>query len=1074
MKFKLSLLSLLLIIYASFPIILFSLDPSKRLTQYSIENWNDKNGLPQNSVYGIIKSKDGFIWFSTEEGFVRFDGFEFKVYNDKNVDGMKVNLCVHTLEDSKGNIWVASFGGVIKRGPNDKIKVFTTENGLSHNMTRGVYEDEYGRIWVATSNGINLIVNDSVVKIFTAKDGLSDNYFYYITGNKKGEIALASRDSGVDFIILKGNDKFEFININKNHGLASNAIRSLTYQNDSTLWVGTMDKGINLLVNKKIKKINLPEIVSSLFVNEIVLDKWGNLYLATSNKYGLIRIKYFNQFENYILSDNDNFNETLSLFLDDEGNLWVGSYNLGLFLFKDAEPLTFGQPEGLYSSMIRSIAANSKGEIFVGYPNSHFSAIMPDGSIKNYVFPDKISRTIQSFEFLVDTVWIGSRSGLFYVYNQFKKIGEVKFPESYYYNPNYSKWITALLIDENHLLIGTDGNGLYSLNLLTKKVIHHAIDEMSSNLRVRFIVKIREKEYYLGTNGNGLIMFNFTNNSYRYFTDQNGLPSNLVRWIYKDKDGVFWFNFSGNGITRLRNNFFESITSKEGLPINSLFAIHEDEFGNFWCASNSGILRVSKKSLIERFGNDDAKLDFEIYNTSDGLRNAECNGGYYNTSAMDLYGRIWFASIGGVICFDPKNIKLKRNVKPSNIYFNNVYFNNVPYDPTKEETITHKGAASIRIKYGALNFANKSKIVYYYKLGGYENKWHEKFNEREASYFNLSPGNYVFKVKCKILGSNVESDAKELKITILPEFYQTLFFKILVLVLLISSVYGFVRFKTYKQAQEAKRLENVVEQKTAQLKTEIEERIRIQNEIQNYAQKLEELNATKDKLFSIISHDLRNPIFSISSSIDYMLDKYDEMSRDDVLYLLGLMKNSTSILSSLIENLLEWSRLQTGKFEYKKINFDINESVSSVVSLMKNFANLKNISIEIRSIENLIVYADRASVDSILLNLITNAIKFSFQNSKVEVVVERYKDAIVNKEFAKVTVKDSGVGLSAEEINNILSQDKNFTKKGTKGEKGSGLGLTLCKEHIINNGGKLFIESAPHQGAAFTFTLPLA
>lgn len=1064
------LLAAFLVLFNTFQNVCFSIDPKKRLTQYSIENWNDKNGLPQNSVYGIIKSRDGHIWFSTEEGFVRFDGHSFRVYNDKNVEGMKVNLCVHTCEDSKGNIWVASFGGVIKREDDDRIKIITTKNGLSHNMTRGIYEDEYERIWVATSNGVNLIINDTIVKVFTTADGLSDNYFYYITGNKKGEIALASRDAGVDFIDIRDKDNFKFSNLNKKNGLSSNAIRSLRYQNDTTLWVGTLEGGLNLVINKQVKKIKLPNEVSNLYINDIAIDKNDNIYLATSSKYGLIRIKNYSEFENLFLHHNENFNETLSLLVDDEENLWLGSYNLGLFLIKDSEALIYGQPEGLYSNMIRALATNSKGEIYVGYPESHYSVIYPDGTAKNFIFPDNKKRTIQSFEFLGDTVWIGTREGLFYVYNNHSKLGEIKFEQGGFYN-NYSKWITCLYLDQGELLIGTDGNGLYGLDLNSKKIMHYAIDEISSNLRVRFITKINDDEFYLGTNGSGLVLLSKKNNAYKYFNDQNGFPSNLVRWIYKDKDGVFWFNASGSGITRLKGNNFESVTSKEGLPINSLFAIHEDEFGYFWCASNSGILKVSKKSIIDYFETKKANIDFEIYNAQDGLRNAECNGGYYNTSAKDNQGRIWFATIGGAVCFDPAIIKLKRNIKIKNININSISFDNIPFD-SSNEIVGPEGASSLRIKFNATSYATRHKIKYFYLLEGYDNEWRETINEKEANYFNLKPKNYVFKIKAKILGSDIESQIKELHITIPPKYHQTLWFKISVVALFLFSILGFVKFKTYRQTIESKKLEQIVEQKTIQLKLEIEERIKAQNEMQKYAQKLEELNATKDKLFSIISHDLRNPIFSISSSIDYMLDKFDDMTKDDAIYLLNLMKNSTSILSSLIENLLEWSRLQTGKFEYKKVNFNINDSVLSVSSLMNNFAKLKNITINVSGEDNLIVNADRASVDSILLNLITNAIKFSFQNSKIDVMVEKIEEN--GKNFAKISVKDYGVGLNSEEINNIMSQDKNFTKKGTKGEKGSGLGLVLCKEHISNNGGRFWIESVPHQGATFSFTLPLA
>lgn len=1001
-----------------------ALNPQKFLTQHVLDNWTTKQGLPQNSAYSIIQTKDGFIWFGTEEGFVKFDGFRFTVYNPDVVPEMKSSLVVALIEDREGNLWVGTFDGLLKYSPKQS-KLYTVKDGLTSNIIRSLYEDEKGRVWIGTSEGLNVIENGKIKK-FTKEKFLNNETIYKIIGDKNGKVYLGTSNSGVVIIDAAENDNYKVSVINTNKGLLSNYVRSL-FLKDEKLFVGT-DKGLDLIVNNKVEQFPFKKNLLNHQIMDIIDDE-GNLYLATQK--GLCRIVN-GKTEFHTLDKNLEINFLLDLFVDKENNLWIGSYNNGLYRMRDGNFTTISLDEGLKEKFIRAVTQNKDG-IWAASSNNYLSLIKGN-EVKNYFLRKEDNSNIQTIAAQNDSIWIGTRAGLYLFKNgNLTKIRSCNFS------------VTALFVDsKNRLLIGCGNGGFYQLK--SGKLISLSNDEKSSKLRIRFITEDKKGNLFLGTIGQGLVIFD--GNNFQYFDEENGLPSNIIYFIHLDSRGILWLTASGSGILLFDGNKFSKITKKDGLPTNEVQTILEDENGNFWCGFNNGIFRVSKYELEKFISGKITEVNTELFNTADGLKNSECNGGFQGTVLKDSEGKFWFATIDGISFVHPQKIKASNYFPP--VYVSRILCN---FEPVKlsSEIKAPAGTNILRFDYIVASYIQPFKLKVKYILEGYENEWHEVRNRRIVYYYNLEPGEYKFRVKVSNYNYEWNDQEASVKIVIPPYIYQTMTFKILSPILLLSLIFLYVKWRVDKQEKLTKKLEEMVKQRTDDLK--------------RYAEELEKANKTKDKFFSIISHDLRNPVHSISSIAEFLCSNRNELSSDELDDMLTQIMNSSIKLYNLIENLLEWSRIQTNRMEYKLENFNLYENIKNVFSILESNARQKEIKFIINAEKEINVYADKTSVDSVLLNLISNAIKFSHHKSDIIISAKEDEDNV------KVCIKDKGIGISEEEIEKIFTIDSKFTKIGTAGEKGTGLGLILCKEHIERNGGKLWIESKLNEGTSIYFTL---
>lgn len=251
------------------------------------------------------------------------------------------------------------------------------------------------------------------------------------------------------------------------------------------------------------------------------------------------------------------------------------------------------------------------------------------------------------------------------------------------------------------------------------------------------------------------------------------------------------------------------------------------------------------------------------------------------------------------------------------------------------------------------------------------------------------------------------------------------------------------------------------------VKEDITERKAAEAKLDQYAKELKESNISKDKFFSILAHDLKSPFHSLLGYTEILANEYDTLNDAERRKFIGILRDSTKNVFDLLENLLQWSRMQSGRLEYQSETFNISMVMEDAVDLLRANALKKNISLTIKTIPDLMVTADKNMIRSVLQNLISNALKFTSGYGSVEVY------AMKNSGYIEIVVRDTGIGMTAEELNKLFRIDISFTRKGTSKEVGTGLGLILCKELLQKNGGRIWVESEKNRGSAFHFTLPI-
>jgi signal transduction histidine kinase len=400
----------------------------------------------------------------------------------------------------------------------------------------------------------------------------------------------------------------------------------------------------------------------------------------------------------------------------------------------------------------------------------------------------------------------------------------------------------------------------------------------------------------------------------------------------------------------------------------------------------------------------------------------------------------------------------------------------------KEITLSYKDHP-FSFKFAALNYTATAKNRYAYKMEEMDDDWIELNHKRDITFTSLPPGEYVFRVK----GSNNDDiwneEGVSVKIVITPPFWKTWWFRVFLILILLGLILALYKLRVRQYKIQRKKLEREVAIRTREIREqkEIIEEKNNQLEISNRELKkseinLIELNATKDKFFSIISHDLKNPLTALLGTADLLSGAYDQLSEEKKQKYIQSIDRSASHLYDLLDNLLQWSKSQTGGIQCKPAAIDLSVIIPETLSLYKINAKKKKINLSSYVEENTFAYADRNMVTTVLRNLISNAIKFTDKGGEVRITA----NADGTNEFVEISVIDSGIGISSENVKKLFKIGSHYSTDGTAKEKGTGLGLILCKEFIEINNGRIWFENpipnaddnSSGKGSIFKFTLP--
>ncbi|HCV44130.1 MAG TPA: hypothetical protein DGH68_11650, partial [Bacteroidetes bacterium] len=612
-------------------------------SRYSHDVWRTKEGLPQNSVQTIIQSHDGYIWFGTQEGLVRFDGVRFVVFDKRNTPGLTSNFVISLCEAGDSSIWIGTDGGGVTRMRGREFTPFTVEDGLPSNAVRSIVSDREGTLWFGTSDGIARMKNGKITPL-NEDAGLTYSWINSLLVDRQGMLWVGTNGGGLSRLVGGRSPTSA-----TQYPLCGNVIMGLHEDRSEGLWIGAEKGTLTRVSGGTMRTFTLPGVRG--VVSAILQDREGVIWIGTED--GVLA--QFIEPDSLIYFARSG-GTVSSLFEDKEGNLWVGRLGGGLHRLKQGKFTTYTAVDGLANDFVQVLCADRDGSVWIGTmgglsrfsQNTFASCPLQDGPPIEGIMALHSARD--------GSLWIGTSDGLL----RFKggKIRTLISSTGTLQNP-----VRGIDEDRSGNLWLATRQGLLFSPFASRGEPHFVpYGDNAGTLREPLMcvhATHRGDEVWLSTVASGLmrIALNKSGNKTTRFTMQDGLSTNAIRSMYEDEDGTMWFGSFGRGLNRFKDGKFTAYSQEKGLFDDNVFAIVGDRNGNLWMSCNRGVFRVSKRDL-DGFAEGRAKaISCVSYGTADGMRTFECNGGSQPSGCMSKDGRLWFATLEGAAVIDPTNLE---------------------------------------------------------------------------------------------------------------------------------------------------------------------------------------------------------------------------------------------------------------------------------------------------------------------------------------------------------------------------------------------------------------------------------
>jgi len=1057
----------------------------------TIKFWTIEDGLPINTVNQVVQDDDGYLWFTSYDGIIRFDGVEFKTFNHANTPEIPHNRATEIHKQNGVGIWVSMehegvllitdrgfrhFGVEQGFSASDVTQIaearggamfFVTHTGLYtyedgqfrkffngkdnwQDQPRFFFEDVDGSKWISTSNGLIHALNDGSFEEHTVADNREENIFFTSYRNSEGTF-FASSSSGLyvledgkltapkEFDVFKNSDVYRIFEIDETTILSSN-------------------NGLYSFSNGNLEKLDDLYRKDNEAYRHSMIDSDGQLWLIGNQ--GTVSIFRDGRItDNYALTSTG-LNFFMYAFEDQEKNIWVTTPREGIIRIKKALVRTIGSTEGLSEGNILGMLQDSRGRYWIGTRGGGLNLI-EGNQIKHFKeHRDIASSVVQSIaEDSLGNIWVGHyQKGL----NRINDRGISHFTLGENFNVNN---IHALYTSKDgQLWVGSYGGLIKFSEEESNRQIYTVNDGLAGN-KIRYITEAKDGSLWIGTLDGGVS--HFRDNKFTNYTAEEGLSSNNIRSIYLDEDdsGIIWVGTENNGLNRIKNGSITYIGVEDGLPNYNIHWISEDDKDWLWLSSNNGIIRIEKSSLSDYMDGKSHGFKMMVYGRNEGMRNPEGNGSIQEAGIKDSDGTFWFATQEGVAIFK-NDLHPGYEVEPK-VIVKEVLAGGESH--LSDSLVFVPSINDFEVIVHAITFINPSSTRFRYKFserGDDRQEWEEIGRIREIQFTNIDPGEYQFTVQATNSEGIWSSQTASVFIEIKPKYYQQVWFYILCFFGFLALLTGGWKIRYRRLMGKQQEMEKIIEEQTKQLR---QEKIEIQAQkeiIEKQAQNLEQSNNTKDKFFSIIAHDLRNPFQALMGYTEHLYTVLDHVDKKELKESIGIIKDSSKTLLSLTENLLEWANLQTGKIKPEPVGFELSELISQCIDVFKQTASQKNIKIVHSSEEEVSLYADRNMILTVLRNLISNAIKFTTDGGEVTITT------IQKENYCTIKVSDTGIGMSTKILKGVLSLDLKTTRRGTNEEAGTGLGLVLCKEMVEMNNGSLEVDSKEGQGTTVSVILP--
>jgi signal transduction histidine kinase/ligand-binding sensor domain-containing protein len=1043
-----------------------------RYRQLKFEHLTTDDGLSLSYVRAIIQDNQGFMWFGTAGGGLnKYDGYRITVYkNDFNNMNSLVNNTIRCFcIDRAGNLWIGTDWGLSRYDrEHDCFVNFRYHKddplGLSNGTVNDIFEDSRGNLWIATVNGVN-ILDRSTEKFthFLVKENKSqnqiNNYASDIIEDNQGNIWISTYGTGLFKFDYQAQSFVQFLHQeNDTNSLPYNKISCLAKDINGNIWLGdyygggiscikTMPGDKYVFTRPRIKIEKKMDIYRNN-IQTILPDKKGGLWIGTENG----GLDYFdiqtNSFVNYREDKNDaqslNSNSIWALYLDKNENLWIGTHAGGINVVKKEKQkiLHFktiaGNPNSLNNNSVTGFIEDDEGKIWIGTDGGGLN--MFDVKTDRFQSFNTQNSNLTTDALLIchgdknGQIWIGTWNGGFGRFDKKEKRFQMFTSEN---SALSNDRIYNILDDKNNSFwLATHGSGLIKFNSKTNSVINYSEQRngMTAWL-MRVVTRNLDGNLLLGAMNFPLITFDPIKETFNYFQSSGEYLGEGVNSILLSGDSLIWCG-TYNGLVKFyqKTRTAKIYCEKDGLPNQIVLGVVPDDHGNLWLSTKNGISKFNP--VAETFKN---------YTKDDGLQSNDFNfGSYYKTRA----GHILFGGVNGFNMFHPDSMNDNTHLPPIAITDFQIFNKSVSIQeknsPLKkhiavtDELILSYTSSVFSFEFAALDYTSSNKNLYAYKLEGFDKEWNYVGNKRSATYTNINPGKYTFRVK----GSNNDGVWNEqgtaIKVIITPPFWQTWWFRMMIIGLGLASIITFYQIRTY-----------TIRKRNKELK-------KINNELKEAKEMAEVASNVKSKFLANISHEFRTPMNGIIGMTNLTLTT--DLSKEQ-RESLNVVRQSADSLLDILTKVLNFTELETSKIKLISKNFNLPELIKEIIWNLNFQAQEKGLKINYENNGNLPtnVIGDPDYLKQILVNLIKNGIKFT-ERGNISVNVHLDDSPLPQDEASKdrddtryihFSVADTGVGIPKEKLNTIFEMffqaDGSFTRKFG----GVGIGLTISR-NLLN------------------------
>ena len=1108
------------------------------------------DGLPCNFVDDLIKDSRGFLWIATSgEGVTRYDGYDFMVCNmGSSRVQLRSNFVRSLCEDNYGRIWTASEMGIdIINVHTLNIQQVSSYEGklvsFCNLPVHYIYKSKMGHLWVASENSLfRISFNElgdvkQIQKVYEQpepNDGVKtiaqiNDMLYFNSGTQ----IVALKENAENYLLEDSPSPFFELPF-------PNARVQIIYPKEHELWVGTISGlfRFNLHNGSMHSYMHDPNNSTSLSQNLItdIIEtndhfllvstfKGINIYNATTNSFERIDNDKNISATNFHLSNRLNC-DFVNCMLTDGDIVWVGTEVGGLNkisrrkLYVENYAHSSSHPNSISKNPVNAIFEDKDGTLWVGTVEGGLNRkAKGESRFTHYTtqYPHHLTHNSVSCFTMdgINRLWVGTwGGGIGWIEPNVRNNQEfhhVQFPE---FDDFSNGFVGAICFDSinNAVWVGTAHN-IYVYKLDTEQVLEpfKGLNMGGIDGCAGYCID-RNNQLWLGLSA-GLCCIDLTTlhaprmvyQLWRYKLDN---PDSKIRervsYISESKDGTIWVGSNGYGLYQSfldkdGDYHFKALNTDDGLVNNSVRGICEDKLGNIWVSTTNGLSYYNRE-----------QDNFINYTDKDGLG---CSQFYWNAIDYGQSGDLYLGSVDGLSVVKAGGQVPKIDDIP--IAFTYIRVSDQEAQPKENMLQIHERDKSLYLEFAALDYNSPEFSAYSYRLKGFDEKWiRVSAKRRTAAYTNLGAGTYHFELRYALDGKNWQDHTELLIIEVIPYFYKTTWFILLILVLVVFIAYQIWnwRIKALKAQQEL--LHKNVEERTQALQEQKKlltvqtnelsrqnELLTLQNEkitkqkaqILTMSKKVQELTVDKLSFFTNITHELRTPLTLIIGPIDRALKL---SNNPQVIEQLNFVERNSKYLLSLVNQLMDFRKVESGKQKINKTKSDLLKFIDQLATPFSVFAGERNIIIrKFYRLDQPEILFDQDAMQKVITNLLSNAIKFTPDGGTVNIYVASLVDKESGKEKLYINIKDTGTGIAEDDLTKIFnrfyqSHKGNAAKSPCSsnnenqnavphsfpiyGQSGTGIGLYLSKRIVQMHGGTIKASNNRKVGASFCISLPFS